>query len=54
MLAKKGLVVTLFLIGAGLTRSVLKRVGVRPMVLGILLWLFISGFSLIAILRIYS
>ena len=54
MLAKKGLVVTVFLIGAGLTRSVLKRVGVRPMVLGILLWLFISGFSLIAILRIYS
>ena len=30
-LAKKGLTVTLFLIGAGLSRKVIKQVGVRPM-----------------------
>ncbi len=54
MAAKKGLVLTLFLIGAGLTRSVLKTVGVRPMILGVLLWFFISAFSLIVIVRMYS
>ena len=45
-LAKKGLTVTLFLIGAGLSRKVIKQVGVRPMVQGVILWVFIGLISL--------
>lgn len=44
--AKKGLTLTLFLIGAGLSRSVIKHVGVRPMVQGVILWIFIGIMSL--------
>lgn len=51
-LAKAGLTVTLFLIGAGLSRAVLKKVGVRPLLQGVILWLFISLVSLFAVLRI--
>ena len=50
--AKIGLTVTLFFIGAGLSGQVLKAVGVRPFVLGLLLWLVISTASLAAILRV--
>lgn len=49
-LAKKGLTVTLFLIGAGLSRKVIKQVGVRPMVQGVLLWIFIGLASLWAVM----
>lgn len=49
-LAKKGLTLTLFLIGAGLSRSVIKHVGVRPMVQGVILWIFIGVLSLGVIL----
>ena len=49
LLAKQSLVVTIFLIGAGLTREVLAKVGYRPMLLGILLWVVASVVSLIAI-----
>lgn len=45
-LAKKGLTVTLFLIGAGLSRQVIKQVGIRPMVQGVALWIFIGLISL--------
>ena len=45
-LAKKGLTVTLFLIGAGLSKKVIKQVGVRPMVQGVILWVFIGLISL--------
>ena len=45
-LAKKGLTVTLFLIGAGLSRRVIKNVGIRPMVQGVILWIFIGLISL--------
>lgn len=45
-LAKKGLTVTLFLIGAGLSRKVIKQVGIRPMIQGIILWIFIGLISL--------
>ena len=41
-LARKGLVITMFFIGASLSTSVLKAVGVRPLVQGVLLWLVIS------------
>lgn len=51
-LAKAGLTVTLFLIGANLSRDVLKNVGVRPLLLGVILWLIISLVSLAAILKI--
>ncbi len=49
-LAKAGLVVTLFLIGASLSRETLKRVGIRPLIQGITLWLVISLVSLWAVL----
>lgn len=49
-LAKTGLTLTLFLIGASLSRDVLKKVGVRPLVLGVVLWIVISVCSLFAVL----
>ncbi len=52
MLSKKGLTITLFLIGSGLSLKVLKSVGMRPLVLGVSLWIFIGIISLIAILFI--
>ncbi len=48
--AEKGLTITLFLIGSGLTLNVLKKVGIKPLVKGVLLWLFIAGSSLWVIL----
>ncbi|HQV37461.1 MAG: putative sulfate exporter family transporter [Flavobacteriales bacterium] len=48
--AKRGLTLTLFLIGASLTLETMRAVGVKPMVLGILLWIIISVMSLVAIL----
>jgi uncharacterized integral membrane protein (TIGR00698 family) len=51
MLAKIGLTVTLFLIGAGLSRKSIAAVGARPLILGILLWIAISSVSLFAVLR---
>lgn len=48
-LAKAGLVLTLFLIGAGLSRETLKSVGIRPMLLGVILWIVISTVSLYVI-----
>lgn len=50
-LSKIGLTLTLFLIGAGLSAAVLRSVGVRPFVQGVLLWAIISGASLWVILR---
>lgn len=47
--AKYLLVITLFLIGATLSRTALAHVGWRPFVHGILLWLFVATTSLIAI-----
>jgi uncharacterized integral membrane protein (TIGR00698 family) len=41
-IAKTGLTLTLFLIGAGLSRRVLKAVGIKPMLQGIILWVTIS------------
>lgn len=45
-LARKSLTITLFFIGASLSRDVLKSVGVKPMLQGILLWIIISVFTL--------
>nr|WP_235890239.1 putative sulfate exporter family transporter [Flavobacterium gawalongense] len=49
-IAKIGLTLTLFLIGAGLNRSILKSVGVKPLFQGILLWIFIAIATLLTIL----
>jgi uncharacterized integral membrane protein (TIGR00698 family) len=48
--AKAGLTITLFLIGAGLSRTVLKSVGVLPLLQGIILWVSIAVGTLLAIL----
>ena len=49
-LARKGLIITMFFIGASLSTDVLKAVGVKPLVQGVLLWLVISIGSLVYIL----
>ena len=48
--SKIGLTVTLFLIGAGLNRNVLKSVGLKPLAQGILLWTFIAIATLVSII----
>lgn len=47
-----GLTLTLFLIGSGLSRQVLKNTGFKPMLQGILLWVLISGVTLWAIVSL--
>ena len=49
-LARKGLIITMFFIGASLSTDVLKAVGIKPLVQGILLWVVISVSSLAYIL----
>lgn len=49
-LARKGLIVTMFFIGASLSTDVLKQVGIKPLLQGILLWIVISVGSLAYIL----
>ncbi len=51
-LAKAGLTVTLFLIGASLSREVIKSVGLKPLLQGVILWILISLVSLFAVLKI--
>jgi uncharacterized integral membrane protein (TIGR00698 family) len=48
-LAKIALTVTLFLIGTGISRASLQRVGVRPLAQGVLLWVAVALFSLFLI-----
>ena len=43
---KAGLTATLFLIGAGLSRSALRRVGARPLIQGVALWALVASLSL--------
>ena len=50
--ARIGLTVTLFLIGAGLSRRSIAAVGARPLILGVVLWIAISVTSLIAVTRL--
>lgn len=49
LLAKSGMALALFLIGAGLSRKALAEVGWRPMALGVSLWLFIASVSLLIV-----
>lgn len=46
MFSRKILTFTLFLIGAGLSRENVKTAGFRPLMLGVLLWIFIAIISL--------
>lgn len=48
--AKIGLTITLFLIGATLNINTLKSVGVKPLLQGIFLWIFIAALALGSIL----
>lgn len=50
--AKAGLAVTLFLIGASLSKENLRSVGWRPFAMGIALWLVVSVVSLVVIRRV--
>ncbi|STD14240.1 Uncharacterised protein [Elizabethkingia anophelis] len=50
--AKKALNITLFLIASGLSISSIKKVGVKPLVQGVLLWIFISVGSLLVIMEV--
>lgn len=52
--AKRGMVVTLFMIGASLSLSTVKSVGVRPLLLAILLWIVIGVTSLVVVLNTIS
>jgi len=51
-IAKTGLTLTLFLIGAGLSREAITAVGWKPLLQGVLVWLAISGVSLYVILKV--
>lgn len=48
-LGRLGLTVVLFLIGTGLSKETLRRVGVRPLLQGVMLWAIIATASLFAI-----
>lgn len=51
--SRQSLTLTLFFIGAGLSRATIKSVGVKPLILGITLWFFIALISLIFIYFFY-
>jgi hypothetical protein len=51
-IAKAGLTLTLFLIGAGLSRKVLYAVGFRPLLQGVVLWILISAAALFAVMHL--
>ena len=50
-IARVGLTITLFLIGAALSRKAIAAVGARPLILGVMLWIVISAASLFAVMR---
>lgn len=50
-LSKSALVVTLFLIGSGISLKALKTTGIKPVVLGVSLWVIISVVSLLVIIN---
>jgi uncharacterized integral membrane protein (TIGR00698 family) len=51
-IAKAGLTLTLFLIGAGLSRKVLVSVGFKPLLQGVVLWIAISSAALYAVMHL--
>jgi uncharacterized integral membrane protein (TIGR00698 family) len=50
-LGRLGLTATLFLIGAGISKAMLKRVGPRPLLQGIILWLLVASVTLWLVLE---
>ena len=48
-LGRIGLTVTLFLIGAGLSKATIKQVGARPLLQGVILWAIVAVSTLMAI-----
>jgi uncharacterized integral membrane protein (TIGR00698 family) len=50
-IAKSGLVLTLFFIGASLSIKTIRAVGLKPLVQGVLLWIFIASLSLFFIIQ---
>jgi len=52
LIAKSGLTLTLFLIGAGLSRNVLSSVGFKPLLQGVILWVAISSTALYAVMHL--
>ena len=52
IIAKAGLTLTLFLIGAGLSRKVLASVGFKPLLQGVILWVVISSTALYAVMHL--
>lgn len=53
-LAEKGLTLTLFLIGTGLSVEMIKKVGIRPLLVGLLLWIVIASGSLTVIYYMFG
>jgi uncharacterized integral membrane protein (TIGR00698 family) len=51
-LAKAGMIVTLFLIGVSLSPETIRKVGVRPLIQGVVLWIIISVVALAAVMRL--
>ena len=51
IISRDMLKVALFFIGAGLSFQNLKNIGLKPLLLGIILWIFISGASLFSVLE---
>lgn len=52
-ISKKGLNLTLFLIGAGLSIENIRKVGLRAVIFGIILWLIVLTTSLFIVLKYY-
>ncbi len=50
LIARAMLTLTLYLIGTGLSREVIQRVGLRPLVMALSLWVLVGGLSLAAIM----
>ena len=50
-LGRDGLTATLFLIGTGLSRETMARVGIRPLLQAIVLWIVVASTTLFAIVH---
>ncbi len=49
--ARRSLVLTLFLLGAGISREALRRVGARPLVQGVVLWIVVGSATLLLVVE---
>lgn len=50
-ISKAGLTLTLFLIGAGLSIKIIKNIGIKPLLVAVILWIFISCGALLMVLK---